>query len=108
MKAEEITWEQLHGEVLPKGGLTILDTYMTKCAPCMALMPAVQEIAEILGDKAQVCKMDVLTNRRIYHEQGLKTVPTILFFKDGVQVDRLVGGEVTKESILDKAKSLGA
>lgn len=106
MKAEEISWEQLHNEVLPSGGVLVLDTYMTKCVPCMALMPALQEVAEEVSGIARVCKMDILNNRRIYHEQSLKTVPTILFFKNGEPMERLVGSEVTKEAILATTRGL--
>lgn len=84
---QEITWET-YREMLASQETFILDLYLESCAPCQQMMPMIHTL-EIPG--VRVVKMDILKNRRIYHELGLKTAPTLIFFNQGTEVSRLVG-----------------
>jgi thioredoxin 1 len=66
----------------------ILDLYLENCAPCQQMMPTIHTLA-IPGVK--IVKMDILKNRRIYHELSLKTAPTLIYYHEGTEINRLVG-----------------
>ena len=72
---------------------------------CRAMSPIVKELSEEYGEKVIVGKMDVDANTTIPNQFGIRSIPTILFFKGGEQVDRLVGA-VPKIIVASKLDSL--
>lgn len=77
-------------------GLTLVDFWAEWCAPCRALAPAMDEIAETLGDKVTVAKVDIDQNPGIPTRFGIRGIPTVIMFKDGQQVDMFVGNSPQK------------
>lgn len=84
----------------------VVDLWGPQCAPCLALMPAVEELATQFEGKIKFCKLNVAENRRQAITLKVMSVPTILFYKKGEMVDRISGDEVTLDAIRIRAEKL--
>ena len=83
----------------------VVDLWATWCGPCRMIAPIVSKLAEEYDGKIVVGKCDVEENDDIVMEFGVRNIPTILFFKNGEVVDRLVGGQ-SKSAIQKKFEAL--
>lgn len=80
--------EQVEGST----GLTMVDFWAEWCGPCRLIAPIVEELAEQYKDQGvTVGKLDVDANPHVAARFGVRSIPSILFFKDGAHVDTLVG-----------------
>lgn len=77
-------------------GLTLVDFWAEWCAPCRALAPAMDDIAENYADRVTVAKVDIDENPNIPAKFGIRGIPTVIMFKDGEQVDMFVGSSPQK------------
>ena len=84
-----------------KSGVSLVDFWAAWCGPCKVQGPIVDEVADEMVDKANVCKVDVDQNQRISQKYGIRNIPTILILKDGKPVEKLVGVKPT--NVLIKA-----
>ncbi|MBP3512620.1 MAG: thioredoxin [Prevotella sp.] len=93
-------------ESLKNGGQPlVVDFWATWCGPCRMIAPIVAELAGEYDGKITVGKCDVEENDDIAAEFGIRNIPTLLFFKDGQVVDKLVGA-VSKDKINEKMQAL--
>lgn len=93
-------------EELKNGSMPLLvDFWATWCGPCRMIAPYVSQLAEEYDGKIVVGKCDVEECDDIAMELGIRNIPTLLFFKGGQQVDKMVGA-ATKAKIEDKIKAL--
>lgn len=83
----------------------VVDFWATWCGPCRALAPTVEEVASEYEGKAIVAKCNVDDCEEIAVQFGIRSIPTLLFFKDGQMKDRLVGA-VPKSDITSRIDSL--
>lgn len=82
-------------------GITLIDFWAPWCMPCKIQGPIVSEVADLMVDKASICKLNIDENKRAAAEFGVRSIPTIIIFKDGKIVDKLVG--VKSKSVLVKS-----
>ena len=83
----------------------VVDLWATWCGPCRAIAPVIAQLAEEYDGKIVVGKCDVEENDDIAIEYRVSSIPTILFFKEGKLVDRLVGA-VPKNKLQEKFDAL--
>ncbi len=104
-KAMAVTDAEFDGSILKAGKPAVVDFWAVWCGPCRTVAPAIEELAEEYADRAVVAKLDVDSNRDTAVSYGIQAIPTILFFKDGQQVDRIVGA-ADKRTIKAKLDAL--
>lgn len=87
----ELTDANFESEVLQSDVPVLVDFWADWCAPCRAIAPAVEEIAEEYEGKAKVGKLDVDNNQQVAMEYGIRSIPTLLIFKNGEVADQIIG-----------------
>jgi len=97
----ELTDDNFEQEVLKSDVPVLVDFWAEWCAPCRAIAPAVEEIAEEYQGKAKVGKLDVDNNPKVAVEYGIRSIPTLLVFKDGEIADQIIGA-VPKAQLVAK------
>ena len=78
-------------EAIESGKVVVIDFWATWCGPCMKLGPVVEELAVKYGDRAVIGKINIDEESDIVAENRIRSIPTVLFFKDGEVKDRSVG-----------------
>ena len=90
----EVTITNENFSTLKNGNLPlVVDFWATWCGPCRMVSPIISELAEVYDGKAVVAKCDVEENEDLAAEYGIRNIPTILFFKGGEVVNKLVGAQ---------------
>ena len=77
-------------------GLTLVDFWAAWCGPCVALAPAVEQLAQDYAGRVQVAKVDIDAHPGIPGRFGIRGIPTVILFRDGEQVDIMVGNNPQK------------
>jgi thioredoxin 1 len=78
-------------EIEKHDGLAVVDFWATWCAPCRMVAPILEQLASEYAGKAKVAKLDVDANQRTAMRFNVRSIPTILFFKNGRLVDTVIG-----------------
>ena len=78
-------------EVLENSQPVMVDFWVSWCGPCRMLGPVVEVVAQEQADKIKVGKVNVDENRTLSAQYGIQSIPTVLFFKNGQEVQRVVG-----------------
>ena len=92
-------------EVLASAPVVVVDFWATWCGPCRMLMRVVEEVAAEMEGKAVVAKCNVDEADEVALKYGIRSIPTLLFFKNGELADRTVG-VVPKSDIINKINKL--
>lgn len=105
MKPLTVTTDNFDKEVLNSTKPSVLDFWATWCGPCRAIAPIIEELAKEYDGKVVVGKVDVDNNQDIAIKYGVRAIPTLVFFKGGKEVDRIVGN-TQKSGIVAKLNAL--
>ena len=76
---------------LVKNGVTLVDFWAAWCMPCKMMAPILNEVADEIGSTAKVAKLDVDANRSSSAKYGVRSIPTLILFKNGKEINRFVG-----------------
>ncbi|MBI6547019.1 MAG: thioredoxin [Cyanobacteria bacterium NC_groundwater_1444_Ag_S-0.65um_54_12] len=90
-KTQAVTDADFTKEVLDAEKPVLVDFWATWCGPCKMIAPILEEIAQDHGDKLKVVKVDVDQNGDTAQRYGVMSIPTLILFKDGQPLERLVG-----------------
>lgn len=72
-------------------GVTVVDFFATWCMPCKMLSPIIEDLARDNDGKAVVAKVDIDLSESLAIRFSVESVPTVIIFKDGAEVDRIIG-----------------
>ncbi|MFA4835235.1 MAG: thioredoxin family protein [Dehalococcoidia bacterium] len=97
--AININGDTFSKEVLESDIPVLVDFWGPRCAPCLALMPAVEAMEAKYDGKMKLVKVDASQNKRFCLSMKVLSLPTCLFYKDGKEVDRLKGEGLTIDDI---------
>lgn len=89
MAVKHVTDETFESET--KSGVVLVDFWAPWCGPCKMIAPVLDELDAELGDKVKIIKIDVDENQETAAKFGIMSIPTLLLFKDGEVVDKVVG-----------------
>lgn len=87
----EVSDDSFSKDVLQSDLPVLVDFWAAWCAPCRMIGPIIEQIAEEYNGKIKVAKMDVDANQKTPGEYSITGIPTILIFKEGKMVEKLVG-----------------
>lgn len=101
--AKIVNTENFRGAVEEDKGVVVVDFFATWCGPCKMLAPVFESVSEEVSD-AKFVKVDIDESLELAQKFGISTVPTMMIFKDGKVVDKLVGF-MPKESLKSKVEA---
>ena len=84
-------WESIKKEAQKQDKIIFVDAFTTWCGPCKMMSPLLEQVSKDVGNSARILKIDIDTNRNVATQYGIRSVPTLILFKEGKQVWRQSG-----------------
>jgi thioredoxin 1 len=88
-------------EIEQLSGLAMVDFWAVWCGPCQAIAPVIDQLADQYAGKVKVAKLDTDNNQNTAVRFNVRSIPTIMFFKDGKHVDTVIGADPRIKTILE-------
>jgi thioredoxin 1 len=101
MKPVELNESNFEQEVLKANTPVLVDFWAVWCGPCKMIAPIVEELAIEYESKLKIGKVDVDNQQQIAMQYGIRSIPTLLVFKDGKVIEQIVGA-APKKSLIEK------
>lgn len=98
-----IKTNEFKSEVENKSGVVVVDFFATWCGPCKMLSPVYNSLGEEMQDKAEFLKVDIDESMELAERFVVTTVPTVIVFNNGKEMDRLVGF-IPKNNLKEKVE----
>ncbi len=99
--AKYLELDQSNIEDTVKEGVSLVDFWAPWCGPCRMIAPVIEQLAEEFEGKAKICKVNTEVEQDLTVKYEIRSIPTILFFKDGEIVDQIIG-TTTKGALEEK------
>jgi thioredoxin 1 len=96
-----VTDSTFQAEVEQQPGLVVVDFWAEWCGPCRAIAPVLDQLQAEYAGKLKVVKLDVDANQATSMRLNVRSIPTLMFFKDGTRVDQVIGA-VPKAHLVGK------
>ncbi len=96
-----VTDADFEKQVEQNQGVTVVDFWATWCGPCRMIAPILEQLSVEYEGKVRVTKLDVDSNQKTAMRFNVRSIPTLLFFKDGKVVDQVIGA-VPKAALVAK------
>jgi len=104
--ALEFTEDNFDSDVLGSSEPVLVDFWAEWCGPCKMIGPLIDAVAAETQGVAKVGKVNIDSAPALAQKFGVQSIPTILYFKDGVEKDRIVGANVTQDGLREKLEAL--
>ena len=101
----KVTDQNFNSEVMKSDKPVLVDFWAEWCGPCRMIAPILEEVAQELGDEAVISKLNIDENPETPALLGVRSIPTLMIFKDGKMVGTKVGVQ-SKASLIDWIKSV--
>ncbi len=102
--AIDLNRDNYENEVLQSKMPVMVDFWGPQCRPCLALMPAVERLEKEYTDKIKVAKVNAAENRMLCAKLRVLGLPAYLFYKGGVEINRLTGDHITESDLGEAIK----
>lgn len=99
MRVTELNKDNFEKEVMEANVPVLIDFWASWCGPCRMMSPLIDQIAEEMGDKLKVCKVNVDENHELAEKYEIMTIPAFIVMKNGAETGRTIGVQ-PKEDIL--------
>jgi len=103
--ALELNRDNYETEVLQSKESIMVDFWGPQCRPCLALMPIVEQLEKEYVGKIKVAKVNATENRMLCAKLRVMGLPAYLFYKDGAEVNRLAGDQITESDLVQAIKA---
>ena len=97
IKTISVDKETFSSEVLQNDKLVLVDFWAEWCGPCKQIAPRLDEISEKYSENLSVCKVDVDSNRELALQYNVRSIPSLMIFKEGEMIDSLMGAVSLEE-----------
>lgn len=104
MATAVVTDESFESDVLKASGTVVVDFWAEWCGPCKMIAPALEEISEEMGDQVKITKLNIDENQNVAMKYGVRSIPTLIMFKDGEPIATQVGA-APKNKLADWIKT---
>lgn len=104
--ALQLNEDNFEAEVIKSSKPVLVDFWAEWCGPCKMISPLIDQLSEEMGDAAVVGKVNVDNARDLAAKYGVRSIPFLLFFKDGEVKDQIVGANVSKDDLKAKLEAL--
>ena len=104
--AVRVNSENFEAEVLNTKGVVLADFYSDSCVPCKRMSPVLAELEEDYGNEIKLAKININFDGELAEKYEVQAVPTIIFFKNGEEVSRIIGAVKKAEisSVIDNLR----